>query len=122
LSTSLRLRIAPLAILLAVPLLYPVAVLGRGAPRFPSRADCVEPAGNNGKIDAVFGRFATQAQASIALRRVLELGFSGSEVEADGCGLQKVLVHGIPNLEVGHELVEEARGVGLHVRLERGQG
>jgi hypothetical protein len=36
--------------------------------------------------------------------------------------LQKVLVHGIPNLEVGHELVEEARGVGLHVRLERGQG
>ena len=52
-------------------------------------------------------------------RRVLGAGFTGSEPKPDGCGYLKVAVHGIPNVEVGRELVAEARKAGFEVTLER---
>ena len=67
----------------------------------------------------VFGRFDSAADASALLEQVLHVGFRGSLVEPDGCGLLKVDVHGIPTLKVGGQVVEEARSVGLHATVEQ---
>jgi hypothetical protein len=118
----MRRRFLPWAILAAAALVYPLAVLATGVPRFPSRAECVHPATTDGSIDAVFGRFSTRAAAESELRRVLALGFKGSEVEGDGCGLLKVVVHGIPTLAAGRAFVQEAEHAGAHVSLEQPPG
>ena len=47
------------------------------------------------------------------------MGFKGSQIEPDGCGLLKVAVHGIPTLKVGDEVLTEARSVGLSPTLEQ---
>ena len=97
---------------------YPAAVLAGGGASFPSRADCVHPAKADGNLEVVFGRTQSSAVASALLERVLAVGFQGSQIEPDGCGLLKVAVHGIPTLEVGGQVMQEARSVGLHPRLE----
>jgi hypothetical protein len=111
-------RLAPSALVLVAVIGYPVAVLGDGAPRFPKRTDCIRPATKDGDIEAVFGRFDLRSEAAAELRRVLERGFTGSQIEGDGCGRLKVVVHGIPTLAVGRELTAEIRSVGLDATLE----
>ncbi len=111
-------RLAPLALVLAAGIGYPVGVMSGGAPHFPERSDCVDLATKDGEIEAVFGRFDRRADAAAKLRVVLGRGFTGSEIEGDGCGRLKVLVHGIRTLAVGRELAAEARSVGLNVALE----
>jgi hypothetical protein len=108
-----------LAIVIAAALLYPVVVLAGGGARFPDRGECVRAAVDGAPIDAVFGRFDSQAAAEVRVRRAQELGFQGIRSEGDGCGRLKVVVHGVPSLAVGRELVQEARRVGLAVTLER---
>jgi hypothetical protein len=98
---------------------YPLVVLAGGAPRFPSRADCVHPATSGGHLEAVFGRFATRAAAESVQRRAARAGFKNIQIEPDGCGLLKVTLHGIPSLEVGRDFVAEARRVGFHPVLEQ---
>jgi hypothetical protein len=116
-------RNAVAVVLLAVgPVLYPLATGASGAPHFPTRSECAHPARAVGSLDAVFGRFFLRSAADQKQRRVLELGFSGAEIERDGCGYFKVVVHGVPNLSVGRDLVAEARRVGLHVALEQAIG
>jgi hypothetical protein len=112
-------RSLPWAILAAAALVYPLAILATGAPRFPSRAECVHPATRDGSIDAVFGRFQTRAAADSELRRVLALGFKGSQIEGDGCGLLKVVVHGIPTLAAGRAFLQEAARAGAPASLEQ---
>jgi hypothetical protein len=114
----MRGRLLPWAAIGVAALAYPLAVLAGGPPRFPTRAECVHPATNNQQLEAVFGRFTTQIAAEASLRRVLGAGFTGSQLEPDGCGYLKVDVHGIPSLAVGRSLVAEARRVGLHPTLE----
>jgi hypothetical protein len=111
-------RLAPLALVLAAAIGYPVATVSGGGPRFPKRSDCVHLATKDGAIEAVFGRFDRHADAAAKLKVVLERGFKGSEIERDGCGRLKVVVHGIPSLAVGRELAAEARSVKLEVTLE----
>ncbi len=112
--------LASWAIVFAAVLAYPLAVLAPGGARFPSRSECIHPARrDDGNLEAVFGRFASQTAADPELARVLRLGFKGSRVEPDGCGYVKVVVHGIPTVAVGRGLVAEARGVGLHPTLEK---
>lgn len=113
-------RVGPWIIIAAAALLYPISVLAGGSPRFPDRNECVRPATAGSAIDAVFGRYSSVSAAEAKLTRVLKLGFRGAEVEPDGCGLFKVVVHGVPNLQVGSDLIKEARAVGLVVHLERG--
>ena len=108
----------PLALVLVAAIVYPVAVVSGGTPHFPKRSDCVDIATKDGDIEAVFGRFDRQTEAAARLRLVLARGFTGSQIEPDGCGLLKVAVHGIRTLAVGHELAAEARKVGLDVSLE----
>jgi hypothetical protein len=109
---------APYALVLAAAIGYPVAVIGAGTPHFPKRSDCVHRATENGDIEAVFGRFDRQADAAARLRQVLARGFTGSQIEGDGCGRLKVVVHGIRTLAVGNELLTEIRSVGLDATLE----
>lgn len=113
-------RFLPWLIVIGAGLLYPVVVVAGGAPRFPTRSECARPARRDGNIDAVFGRFQTRITADRKLRDVLGLGFKGSVVELDDCGVFRVVVHGVPTLRVGADLVAEARKVGLHVTLEQG--
>lgn len=112
-------RFLPWAIILAVGLAYPLAVVAGGAPHFPSRADCVRPAIEDGDIDAVFGYFDSEREAVAVRDRALASGFIGTELHWNGCGRVRVAVGGIPNLGVGGDLAEEARSVGLEVTLEQ---
>ena len=45
-------RFAPWLLVLAVALAYPLAVLAKGAPPFPSRDGCARPATQDGEIEA----------------------------------------------------------------------
>lgn len=114
-----RMRLLPWAIVLLAAVAYPLGVLAGGAPSFPSRADCVHVAHADGDLEVVFGRFESAADASALLERVLAVGFKGSQVEPDGCGLLKVDVHGIPTLKVGEEVVAEAKSVGIEATIEQ---
>jgi hypothetical protein len=111
-------QFAPLALVLVAAIAYPAAVIGSGAPRFPARSECVDPATKDGDIEAVFGRFDTRTDAAAELRKALARGFKGTQIEADGCGRLKVVVHGIRTLAVGRELMAEIRSVGLDATLE----
>ena len=51
--------------------------------------------------------------------RALAVGFKGSVIQPDGCGLLEVAVHGIPSVKVGEEVVGEARSVHLDATLEQ---
>jgi hypothetical protein len=110
-------RLAPWAVVLALALVYPISVLASGAPRFPSRAECVRPALQDGDIEAVFGYFESEQEASIVRARALAVGFEGTELQWNGCGRVRVAVGGIPTLEVGRAFVEQARSVGFEVTL-----
>lgn len=107
------------ALLVALALAYPFAVLAGGAPNFPSRDDCVRPATDASDIDAVFGYFDAERDAIELRDRALSVGFQGTEIEWNGCGRVRVAVGGIPTLEVGQEFVDEARSVGFEVTLEQ---
>jgi hypothetical protein len=106
-------------VLVALALVYPLAILAGGMPTFPDRDDCVRPATADGDIDAVFGHFDTESEARVVRDRALGVGFQGTELEWDGCGRVRVAVGGIPTLEVGREFVKQARSVGFEVTLEQ---
>ena len=111
-------RFVTWAVVLAVGIGYPVGALSGGIPHFPKRTDCVDPATKDGELEAVFGRFDRRTDAAARLELVLGRGFKGSEIEGDGCGRIKVVLHGIPSLAVGRDLASEARSEGLDVTLE----
>lgn len=114
-----RRTLAPAALVATAVLAYPLASLAGGGPRFPSAADCAQPATRDGDIDAVFGSFASERQALRLRDRALRAGFQGIAAERDACGRVEVAVHGIPTLAVGRALVQEARSAGFRVRLEQ---
>jgi hypothetical protein len=105
-------------LVLAAAIGYPVGIVSGGTPDFPKRSDCVDVATKDGEIEAVFGRFDMRADAVARLELVLGRGFKGSEIEGDGCGRMKVVLHGIPTLAVGRALAAEARSEGFNVTLE----
>jgi hypothetical protein len=115
----MRRRLVPWLLLVGVALVYPLVVLGGNGVHFPSPMECVHPATSDSEIEAVFGRFRTQAAAGDLQQRALHSGFKGVQVEPDGCGFLKVTLHGIPSLEVGRDFVAEAEAEGFHPRLEQ---
>jgi hypothetical protein len=112
-------RFAPLAIALMASFAYPVAVLSRGGPHFPDRGECVHRATGKGQVVAVFGRFRERGTAVAARRAARLRGFTGLELERDGCGVVEVVLNEVPSLTVGRSLAAEAHKVGLRVSLER---
>ena len=113
-------RVLPVALLLAAGFLYPAVVVALGTPRFPHRGECIRAAKPGEPIEAVFGHFRDRAAASQQLRRVLAVGFEGSKIVMNDCGVLKVVVQGIPTLAVGRDVQREARTVNLHPTLEQG--
>jgi hypothetical protein len=116
-----RARILPWAILLSSALAYPLAVAADGGTRFPHRAECRHAVKTEGNLEAVFGRFFSTAGAEPVLRHALEVGFKGTRIESDGCGLLKVTLPGIPTLRIGQDFIAEARRVGFNPHLEHGK-
>jgi hypothetical protein len=112
-------RLLPWAIVLVAALVYPLAVLAGGGVHFPTTSECVHIAHADGDLEVVFARTDSPTEAATVLDRVLAAGFKGSQVEPDGCGRWKVAVHGIPTLQVGGEVMGEARSVGFHPTLEQ---
>ena len=115
-------RVALWLVVTAVVLAYPVVELAHGAPRFPTRDECVRPATADGDIDAVFGYFDDDREAAEVRDRALAVGFTGTEMAWDPCGRLRVAVGGIPTLAVGRRFAEEARKVGFEVTLEQATG
>ena len=102
-----------------VPLLvYPLVSVSGGAPRFPTRGECVRAPVEGRPIALVWGRYGDPATAEAARARVIKVGVVGTEVLPDGCGLWKVELDGVPSLEVAHEIQREADTVDLHPTLE----
>ena len=113
-------RLAPWLAVAGIVLLYPALVLATGGtPTFPSRDECVRPATTDGDIDAVFGYFDTEREATELRDRALAIGFIGTEATWNGCGRVRVAVGGIPTLAVGADFVEQARDAGFEVTLEQ---
>ena len=112
-------RLAPWLVVAGLALAYPIATLAGSGPDFPSRDDCVTPATSDGEIEAVFGYFESEPEAVPVRDRALEVGFVGTQLVWNGCGLVRVSVGGIPTLEVGREFAEQAREAGLPVTLEQ---
>ena len=115
-------RLAPWAIAAAVALAYPLGVLAfSGAPEFPSRQDCVSPATGEGEgeVEVVFGYRDSEREAAELQARVEALGFTGTNLERDGCGRVRVSVDDVPSREVGEKVIREAQSVGLEPTLEQ---
>ena len=114
-------RVWVAAAIVLVPLIgYPLVTLASGSPRFPSDAECVRPALNDQPIDLVYGRFDDPESAAEARDRIVAVGFTGTEVLPDGCGSWKVVLEGVPSLEIAREIQAEAATVDLSATLELG--
>jgi hypothetical protein len=113
-------RLAPVLVVLGAALGYPLAVLAfSGAPEFPSREDCVVEITGEGEYEVVFGYRDSRREALELQARVNQVGFTGTDVEDDGCGRVRVSVDDVPSREVGEEVIREARSVGLEATLEQ---
>lgn len=113
-------RAAVAVAIVLVPLLgYPLVTLAGGAPQFPSEQACGRPAtASDPLVDVVYGRLETRETADALLEQVLGIGFTGAEVELDGCGRWKVFYDPIESLDQGEALVEQARAAGFDARVE----
>ena len=114
-------RLAPWLVVAGLALAYPIVTLAGGSPDFPTRDGCIRPATSNGEIEAVFGYFESELDAASIRDRALEVGFVGTELDWNGCGLVRVSVGGIPTLEVGRAFAEQAREADLPVTLEQAE-
>jgi hypothetical protein len=113
-------RLTPWLIVVVAALAYPLAVLAfSGLPDFPSRSDCVVSVTGEGEYEVVFGYRDSELEALELRDQVLAVGFSGTEIERDGCGRVRVSVDDIPTREVGEEVIRQARTVGLEPTLEQ---
>ena len=78
----------------------------------------IAPAETTEKLDLVFGRRNTPAEAEVLRERVAGVGYVDAEVRLDGCGRWEVLYDGITSWQQGAESRAEARGAGLDAELE----
>lgn len=112
-------RVWVAAAIVLVPLLgYPLVTLAGGAPRFPSRQECVRSAVEGQRVDVVFGRFDDPESAFDVRDDVVAVGFTGTEALPDGCGRWKVVLESVPSIEIAREIQMEAATVDLKPTLE----
>jgi hypothetical protein len=111
--SEVRLLVAVLAVAAVGTAAMPAA--GSSAP--PKRlADCGRVEFTSG-LEAVFGRFKTQATAQRFRTSIVRLGFQNASI-IPGCDGFRVVVRGIENYDIGVELQSEARLVKLTPTLE----
>jgi hypothetical protein len=106
------------AIAITPLLVYPIVSVAGGGPRFPARAECIQPAVEGRQVDVVWGRFDDSMEADALRERVVAVGFVGTEALPDGCGRWKVELDGVPSIEVAQEVQKEAASVDLRPTLE----
>ena len=118
----MRRALALAAAVALVPLLaYPLLALAEGAPRFPSRDECVVVAtGDAPDLDVVYGRFDDLVTAESGLADLTRVGFVGAELALDDCGRWKVFYEGIETFAQGQALAEQVREAGFDARVEAG--
>jgi hypothetical protein len=113
-------RVAPWLVVAVAALGYPLAVLTfAGLPDFPSRDDCVLAPTGEGEFQVVFGYRDSELEATKLRDRALAVGFEGTEVARNSCGRVKVFVDDVPSVDIGEEVIRQARTVGLEPTLER---
>jgi hypothetical protein len=113
-------RLVLLAAIVVVPLLaYPLVTLAGGSPRFPGQDECVHAAAEGNRVDIVYGRFESVADAEELRDRVVGVGFTGTDVLPDDCGRFKVVYENVASLDVAQQVQEEARKAGFESTLER---
>jgi hypothetical protein len=69
--------------------------------------------------EAVFGHFATRAQALALARRAGKLGFRGIKIENEGCGDFEVEIDGADNAADRNSFAREAKKAGFLVTFEQ---
>lgn len=113
-------RVGVAVAIVLVPLLgYPLATLAGGSPRFPTRDECGRLAtADDPSFDVVYGRLGSREGAQTLLDQVSAIGFTGAELELDGCGQWKVFYDSIDSLEQGESLAEQVRAAGFDARVE----
>lgn len=109
---------AAVAIVAVSLLAYPLVTIAGGAPRFPTRAECVHAAVEGEPVNVVYGRVDSPIAANALRDRVVAAGFTGTEVIGDGCGRWEVVLQNVPSLEIARELQAETQTVGLTPTLE----
>ena len=115
--TVLRSRSLAVVVLLAGLFTYPVVVLARSSPQFPSAHDCVVPATSDGNLQLVFGRFVSAQQAGATAARASEAGFHVTVV-LDDCGRLVVATPGLTTLASAQAAAARAAKAGLTARPE----
>jgi hypothetical protein len=110
------------AAIVAVPfVIYVGTTLADGAPRFPTRAECVH-AVEGQPVDLVYGRFDSPTAADDLRDRVVSVGFTGTEVIGDGCGRWKVVLENVSSIVVASQVRAEAVKAGFAPMLELATG
>ena len=113
-------RLVLVVAIVAIPLVvYPLVTVAGGSPRFPDRTECVRGVVEGSPVDIVYGRLDSPADAEELRDRVVDTGFTGTEVLPDGCGRWKVVYENVPSLDVAEQVQEEARKAGFEPTLER---
>ena len=113
-------RVSAWLVVAVAALGYPLLVLAfAGAPAFPSRTDCAVAPTGEGEYQVVFGYRDSELEAIELRDQALAVGFQGTEIARDGCGRVRVSVDDIPSIEVGEEVIREARTVDLDATLEQ---
>lgn len=107
--------------IIVVPVVGYVAVaLANGAPRFPTRDECIRSPVAGEPVDVVYGRLDDPSSAAALRDRVVAVGFLGVESVPDGCGRWKVVLEAVPSLGIAREVQSEAQSVDLAPTLELG--
>ena len=113
-------RVNPWLVVAVAVLGYPLLVLVfSGAPAFPTRTDCVLAPTGEGEYRVVFGYRDSELEALELRDQAVAVGFQGTEAARDACGRVRVSVDDIPSIEVGEEVIREARTVDLDPTLEQ---
>lgn len=114
-------RVGAAVAIVVVPFVaYVVLSLSDGAPRFPTRGECIRPPVEGQAVGVVFGRTDDPISAAELRDRAVSVGFLGVESVPDGCGRWKVVLEGVPDVEIAREVQQEAASVDLDTSLERG--
>ena len=115
-----RTRWLALAIVVGPVVGYVALALSDGAPRFPTRDECISAPVAGQPVDVVYGRLGDPSSAAELRDRVVAVGFLGVESVPDGCGRWKVVLEAVPTLEIAREVQSEAQSVDLDPTLELG--
>lgn len=98
---------------------YPLATLAGGAPRFPSRDECVVEASEaSPDVQVVYGRLDDPVRAEELLAELDRVGFVGASVELDACGRWKVAYEAVDSYDQAGALAQQVRDAGFQATVE----